>query len=420
MNAVRRANGGWQALASLVLVVGLLLAPSAAAAGPITVLESRADHSFAQQVTFTLHATSEDADIEHVYLFFQVGDGEVESANVSIAEPAREVNVSHVHDLRLFPLPPFAIVTFWWQIEDAAGNVLNTKPQPGQFQYTDNRFHWEQYSPSTGSGRRGDDITIHWIEGHGDPTFGQAALDIARVSAEEISAELGDLVTATPPIDIYIYDAQHNLSGAMMLTGREWAAGQAHPELGVVVIAVPFEDGYKSRMRRYIPHEVTHVLLYQAVTPTSYEHLPEWLDEGLATANEKRPTPEYAVALEEAHLAGQLIPLEDLCVPFSPDSPTALLAYAQSSSVVRFIRQQYGADGIRALLRAYANGASCASGVQDGLNINLSDLEAAWRASLESQAPWRAWVEQVGVWVGLWLLSLLVAVPMIGGLHRER
>ncbi len=408
----RMANGKWRVIASLVLVVGLLLAPSAAAAEPITVIESRTDHSFAQQVTFTLYATSDEAEIEHVYLFFQVGDREVESANVLIAEPAREVNVSHVHDLRLSPLPPFAMVTFWWQIEDAAGNILNTASQPGQFQYTDNRFRWEQHS--------GDGITIHWIEGHGDPTFGQAALDIALTSVEEVGAELGDLVTATPPIDIYIYDAQHNLSGAMMLTGREWAAGQAHPELGVIVIAIPLEDGYKSRMLRYIPHEVTHMLVYQAVTPTSYKHVPEWLDEGLATANEKRPTPEYAVALEEARVAGQLIPLEDLCVPFSPDSTTAWLAYAQSSSVVQFIRQQYGADGIRALLRAYANGASCASGVQDGLNVNLSGLETAWRASLEPQAPWRAWVEQVGVWVGLWLLSLLVAVPMIGGLRRQR
>jgi hypothetical protein len=28
-------------------------------------------------------------------------------------------------------------------------------------------------------------------------------------------------------------------------------------------------------------------------------------------------------------------------------------------------------------------------------------------------------VKQIGIWVGLWLLSLLVAVPMIGGLRRR-
>ena len=95
------------------------------------------------------------------------------------------------------------------------------------------------------------------------------------------------------------------------------------------------------------------------------------------------------------------------------------MAYAQSSSVVRFIRERYGADGIRALLAAYADGASCASGVQEALNINLNGLETAWRASLEPQAPWRAWVDQIGVWVGLWLLLLLAALPMIGRLGRH-
>jgi len=196
--------------------------------------------------------------------------------------------------------------------------------------------------------------------------------------------------------------------------------GQAHPELGVIVVAIPFKEGYTSRMMRYIPHEITHLLVYQTVTPTGYRYVPAWLDEGLATANERLPTPEYAMALEEARVAGELIPLENLCVPFSPDSHTALLAYAQSGSVVRFIRERYGAEGIRALLAAYTNGASCARGVQEALGVSLSGLETAWRASLEPQAPWRAWVEQIDVWIGLWLLSLLVSVPMIGGLRRRR
>ena len=124
--------------------------------------------------------------------------------------------------------------------------------------------------------------------------------------------------------------------------------------------------------------------------------------------------------LEEAHTQGQLLSLEDLCAPFPPDPHVALLAYAQSGSVVQFIRDRYGAEGIRALLKAYANGASCTGGVQEALNVSLSGLETAWRASLEPQAPWRALVEQIGVWVGLWLLSLLVTVPMIGGLRRHR
>ncbi|MBE9508879.1 MAG: hypothetical protein IMY86_12635, partial [Chloroflexi bacterium] len=354
-----------------------------------------------------LKATS-DAEITQVYLFFRAtGEERTEAVNVTI-EPAREVNAIYAHDLRRFPLPPFATITFWWQIEDAAGNRLTTEPQ--QFEYTDNRFGWEQLGPNS--------LTVHWIEGHGDPAFGQAALDIAQASLEEINAELR--ASLPESIAIYVYDTQHNLNAAMLLTGRDWVSGQARPELGVIVVAIPHEDGYTLRMKRYIPHEITHLLVYQAVTPAGYRYVPEWLDEGLATANERLPTPEYTVVLEEARAEGQLLPLEDLCVPFSPDSPTASLAYAQSGSVVQFIRERYGAEGIRDLLAAYADGASCAGGVQEALNVSLSGLETAWRAHLEPQAPWRAWVEPVGVWVGLWLLSLLVAVPMIGRFRRRR
>ncbi|RLC89237.1 MAG: hypothetical protein DRI79_07270 [Chloroflexi bacterium] len=393
-------------IACLVLILWLLLIPSTVAADGITVVESKADYSFAQQVTFTLQATS-DTDITQVYLFFHAtGEERTEAVNVPV-EPARETGVNYVHDLRHFPLPPFAIITFWWQIEDAVGNRLITEPQ--QFEYTDNRFQWEHLSA--------DGLTVHWIEGYGDPAFGQAALDIARASLEEINAELRAPVPES--ITIYIYNAQHNLDAAMVLTGREWMSGQARPELGAVVVAIPYEEGYTSRMMRYIPHEITHLLVYQAVTPTGYKYVPCWLDEGLATANERLPTPEYAMALEEARVAGALLPLEDLCVPFSPNSRTAFLAYAESASVVQFIRERYGAEGIRTLLAAYANGASCAGGVQEALNISLSGLETIWRAHLEPRAPWRAWVEEVGVWVGLWLLSLLVAVPMIGRFRRR-
>ena len=394
-------------IATIVLALGFLPASSAFAAEGITVIESGVNHSFAQQVTFTLQATSDTA-ISQVHLFFRTADGERTKSIDTAVEPAREVSVNYVHDLRRSPLTAFTVVTFWWQIEDTAGNSLITEPQ--QFEYTDNRFRWKKLSTHG--------LTVHWIEGHGDPAFGQTALDIARASVEEINAELRAPVPE--PIAIYIYDAQHNLDAAIVLTGREWVSGQAHPELGVVIVAIPFEEGYTSHMMRYIPHEITHLLVYQAVTPAGYRYVPEWLDEGLATANERLPTLEHVMALEEARTQMQLLPLRDLCAPFPPDPRTALLAYAQSGSVVQFIRDRYGAGGIRALLAAYADGASCTGGVQEALNVSLSGLETAWRASLEPQAPWRALVEQIGVWVALWLLSLLVTVPMIGGLRRQR
>jgi len=402
------ALGFWPA-SPAVAASGIAAGSIAADAAGITVIQSTAQHSFAQQIRFTLQATS-DTEITQVYLFFRAAGDEMAKPVILDIEPAREISAEYVHELRLSPLPPFTTITFWWEIKDAAGNSLTTAGESQQFEYTDNRFQWEQLNAN--------ELTVHWIEGHGDPVFGQAALDIARASVDDVSAELRTSVPAS--IDVYIYDAQHNLDAAMVLSGREWVGGQAHPELGVILVAIPPEEGYTSRMMRDLPHEITHLLVYQTVTPAGYRYVPEWLDEGLATANERLPTPEYAVAIEEARTQGQLLHLEDLCVPFPPDPQTAFLAYAQSGSVVQFIREQYGVEEIRHLLTAYADGTSCIGGVQKVLNVNLSGLETAWRTSLEPQAPWRALVDQVGVWVGLWLLSLLGIVPMIGRLRHRR
>ncbi len=392
----------------IAVIIGSLLTAMPASAGDIVVVENDVEYSFAQQVTFTLAVTS-DVEISQIHLFFRAtGDDDTEKVAVALEKPEREVSVRQTRDLGVYPLPPFADIIFWWQIEDAAGNRLQTELE--EFKYADNRFQWMEM--------RAGGISVHWIDGRGDPAYAQTALDIAHASGKDINAELR--APFPDPLDIYIYDTEHNLEAAMLLTGRDWVGAQARPEVGAVVVAVPPEQDYSSRMGRYLPHEITHLLVYQLMTAEGYRYVPTWLDEGLATANERRPTPEYALALKEAHESNQLLSLKDLCAPFSPDASIAFLSYAQSASVVRFIRQQYGADGIRRLLAAYADGASCTSGVEQALDISFDQLEGAWRASLGSETRWRAWVDQVGVWIGLWLLSALVAVPMIGRVRRER
>ncbi len=394
-------------VAVLAWLATSLLLPIPTSASGISVTRSSVEHSFAQHVTFTLEATS-DAEISQVYLFFRATyDEETEKERLALEKPSREISLNHTHDVQRHPLPPFADITFWWQIEDTAGNQLKTAPQ--QFRYTDNRFRWEQLQDAG--------LAVHWVAGQGDAVFAQTALDIARASVKGVQAELH---TPVPdPLDIFIYDSEHNLEAAMVLTGRDWVGGQARPELGVVVVAVPPEQGYSSRMKRYLPHEITHLMIHELVTLEGYRHVPNWLNEGLATVNEQLPTPEYALALEEARERGQLLPLEELCVPFSPDPRTAILSYAQSASVVTYVRETHGAEGIRRLLSAYADGASCTSGVEEALNVSFNKLESNWRISLEPEARWRAVMDQVGVWVGLWLLSLVLVVPMIGRIRRQ-
>ncbi len=169
--------------------------------------------------------------------------------------------------------------------------------------------------------------------------------------------------------------------------GRKWAAGQAIPDLGVILIAAtPGPEGIED-LEKTIPHELTHVLLYQRLGD-SYQNLPDWLEEGLATSQEGVPNPDYALSLERAFESNTLIPLETLCAAFPATPDDALLAYAESASLVTYIKDIYGSGAILALLDAYQEGTTCTGGLQRILRRSPRQLEAEWkRASFEYSNP---------------------------------
>ena len=391
-------------LAILLLAVLLFPAPSAVIAGPaafqetpITVQEASVTYTFGQQAVFSIQATS-SADITALYLYIQsAGNDRVEVTSVPV-DPSPSVQATFTRDLRLFPFPPFGTVNWWWEVRDAAGHQLTTPP--ATFRYEDNRLNWFR--------RTAGPATVYSTVD--DPQYMQAALDIAAVSLERISRSLNAPVPEK--VDIYLYPSLADLQAALRMAGRAWMGGQARPELGVILVAVPYDGGYMAQMEQEIPHELAHLLVYRLAGPEGYRYIPAWLNEGLATANETRPDPNLDSLLERARNEGRLIPLRNLCPPFSTDPAEALLSYAESGSLVRYIRQQYGDSGIRALLQAYADGADCDGGVQRALHITLDQLERAWRADLSGMGKWMVWIADNASGLALWGMSVLLALPI--------
>jgi hypothetical protein len=391
-------------LAILLLAVLLFPAPSAVIAGPaafqetpITVQEASVTYTFGQQAVFSIQATA-STDITALYLYIQsAGNERVEVTSVPV-DPSPSVQATFTRDLRLFPFPPFGTVNWWWEVRDAAGHQLTT-PQ-ATFRYEDNRLNWFR--------RTAGPATVYSTVD--DPQYMQAALDIAAVSLERISRSLNAPVPEK--VDIYLYPSLADLQAALRMAGRVWMGGQARPELGVILVAVPHDGGYMAQMEQEIPHELTHLLVYRLAGPEGYRYIPAWLNEGLATANETRPDPNLDSLLERARNEGRLIPLRNLCPPFSTDPAEALLSYAESGSLVRYIRQQYGDSGIRALLQAYADGADCDGGVQRALHITLDQLERAWRADLSGMGKWMVWIADNASGLALWGMSVLLALPI--------
>jgi hypothetical protein len=175
------------------------------------------------------------------------------------------------------------------------------------------------------------------------------------------------------------------------------------------MVAIPDDETALVNMRRDIPHELTHLLVFVAATP-NYSKVPHWLDEGLATLNEEEPNPTQAVAVQNASSANQLIPIESLCGSFPTDASSALIAYAESRGVVQQIVNEYGSAGLQALLAAYRDGATCEAGTERGLNDSLASIELKWKSSLAPNSGTSSILVGIAPWV---ILILIIALPLI-------
>ena len=260
-------------------------------------------------------------------------------------------------------MPPFSEIEYWWVLKSDHGEENETDHR--RFKYEDNRFDWHETTR--------DEITAHWHAG--EIAFGRAAADVANTALNEIAAQLG---AAKPDrLDLYIYANSEDLRTGLRLGGRDWVAGHADPDLEVVLATITPGVEQLLMMRRVIPHEITHLLIHEKVGG-NYVSVPGWLNEGLAVRNESDRNPVYAQVLDAALADESLLPLVSLCGSFPVGSDTAVLAYAQSGSLLDFVAERYGDSKISDLLAAYADGASCDGGVLRVLQTDLSGLQAEW------------------------------------------
>jgi hypothetical protein len=372
---------------------------------PIVAEVPAADYSFGQHITFHLKATA-PAQITQVNLFLRFQGGSDTVAVPIVFEPGLQVQVDYPFSLVEYSVPPFVNVTYWWEIRDASGGQLLTEEE--QLFYADNRYDWQPLLAEQG----GVSWEVYWVQG--DIVFGQTALNVAVKALDEIHRELR--VALPDAIRVFIYPSEQDLASALSLAGYEWAGGQARPELGAILVGIPDGPGAPGEMERLLPHELTHLMVYEA-TGRRLGQVPPWLNEGLASLNERRPDPNRQALVEEALAQGRLFSLETLCAPFPADLSAAQLAYAQSASVVGYLRDRYGGQVIRDLLAAYADDASCEAGVNQVLGKSLADLESAWRARLTGQGPTERAFDSGAVWLALWLLTALLALPLVGVLR---
>jgi hypothetical protein len=357
--------------AIITICISLGISQPASSQSQVQVNDPRVEYSFGGTLTIEAEINSE-IPIQNIRIHLQSDTSERQ-----IIEQIPGTSTSDLFfsmDLSQTPLPVFSNVEYWFHFELEGGQISDS--QKFSFQYEDNRFPWQSIET--------EEFAIHWYEG--DSEFGERILNFAY----EGLARLGNQVSIPAPkkITYYVYASSQEMQSTLQLSGQNagWIAGHAEPTSGVILVSITPGPADTLEIKRQIPHELAHVMLYQKLGQ-GYQNLPIWLSEGLASTVELFPNPDYPALLEIAYQQGALLQIADLCQGFPTDASNFLLAYAESTSFVWYLQGEFGISGMETLLNSYANGIDCNRGVEIAFEKNLQELERDWRRLTLNENP---------------------------------
>lgn len=357
-------------------------------------IKTNASYTFGESIDF--HGKlPQNIQIESILLFIKVeGEAHTRSGEPNITENG-EFAMSY--NLKDRPIRAYSDITYWVEVTLKSGEVLKSGEKT--FMYEDNRFDWQT--------RESSPLSVHWYEG--DATFAQSVLDTAKIGLENIQGLLP--AELKEDVDIYVYASAKEMRDTLQVSGSNWVGAHADPDLGVMVVSLPPGPEQRLEMERQIPHELMHILLYQKLG-AAYENLPTWLNEGLGSVAELYPNPDYLIILNSAYEQGTLLPINSLCETFPQDASGAFLAYAESTSFIRYLHQEYGTSGLEGLVTQYSEQVGCDRGVQMALGSSITQLERGWRSFAFGENASLATLGNLLPWIVLMIVILAVPVGM--------
>lgn len=345
-----------------------LIATPAAVPG-LNVTLNEAAPEFPTGITFSLQATTE-SPVTSVELLYHAPGIETLSVELpSITPGTTELDITNPVDLQSGQLPVGVDVIYRWRITDEDGNISETPDQTTH--YFDTRYDWTELE--------GPRVTVYTYDA--SPEFRQLILDSAEHTIDRLENAYG--ILPTQRVRIWVYPNKDDFYGSLAPNSEPWIAGQAQPALYLISAILPPDD--TREVDRVVPHEVTHQVTYQ-VTQNPFNYPPLWLNEGLAVYWQEAGRDRfYSYALELAK-EGNIPPLRTLNGEFAYDSEGALNAYALSLSVVIYILDTFGDEGMTNLLDVFKQGVTYDEAVEQGLGITFEELDAGWRAYILEKA----------------------------------
>jgi len=352
-------------LALIFCLLLVMLSPGLVQAGAgLTIVGSSAEAEFPSRLNFDLSARSDVniTDIRLCYAVDRASFAQVTSEAYIEFVPSTTVDVGWTLEMvKVGGLPPGSNVEYWWRVEDASGDQVETVPAVVQFD--DIRYSWHSLTQGK--------VTVYWYKG--DDAFARELMATTQQALERLAEDTGaELET---PAKLYIYASAGDLQGAMIYP-QEWTGGVAFTRYSIMAIGIaPNNLGWGERA---IAHELTHLVIHQ-MTLNPYNDLPTWLDEGLAMRTEGVLGPEFSTYLSRAIAEDSFISVQSLCSPFSAFAEEAYLSYAQSYSLVEFLITSYGRSKMLELLNTFRQGSGYDDALEGVYGFDMDGLDRLWR-----------------------------------------
>jgi hypothetical protein len=233
-------------------------------------------------------------------------------------------------------------------------------------------------------------IEVHWQDEHDRP-LGPLLFDTVVEARDALSRDLG--VDWPRPTRIVVV---RDLASLAAITGLPYESAQttgtvAVAKWGRVTLLSPRASHHGYDWRDTLAHELTHL----ALTRASGDRAPLWLQEGVAKREQIRwrapgpfddhPPDESVVQRGFELKLG--VPIDRLgpSIAMLPSADRATVAFAEVSSLIRYLVQTVGPDVLPKVLGALKAGLSADAALQSVTGADLSAWDARWRAYVAAQ-----------------------------------
>lgn len=357
-------------VAVLLALFTLAPAPRAQAAAGIRLLgEPAVENRFPEGLVFMIEAEAE-AEIREVRLRYTFIPDNRPVAVQPEFDPGARLHATYFLRSQTSSspyIPPGKTLRYSWELRDAAGNELKTEER--ETAYNDPRFRWQQVTDGT--------VTLNYYRG----TQRDAEV-MAQIANETITKGAALLGTGFDfPVKIWAYASPRDFQIALAhasVTSDPGVLGQAHePDTFIMVVDRLSSPTALDTAR----HELTHLVVAQALRNGPFKNAPAWLNEGVAVYMQVSPNDVgYVDALEKAVRDDTVVPIRSLTS--GSRARDVGLFYGESYGLVKYLVESHGPEKFAQLLAAFNQTGSEDEAFRKVYGFDRDGLYREWRTSV--------------------------------------